>query len=84
MPRQASPPRLWKRSERRDKDGQITHAATWIILYRGQQFPTGARYVVEWHDRPVGRIGTTFRRLVKDAGLDSKVLPHTLRHTAAI
>ena len=41
MPRQAGPPRLWKRQERRDKAGHITHAATWIILDGGRQFSTG-------------------------------------------
>jgi len=43
----------------------------------------GYRYVVEWDGQPVSRVGTTFRRMVKAAGLDSKVTPHTLRHTAA-
>jgi len=43
----------------------------------------GFKYVVEWDGRPVARVGTTFRRLVQNAGLDSKVIPHTLRHTAA-
>ncbi len=41
MPRKASPPRLWKRPERRDKAGKITHAATWIILDGGRQISTG-------------------------------------------
>jgi integrase len=43
----------------------------------------GQRYVVEWDRRPVGRIGTTFRRTVEAAGLGAEVTPHTLRHTAA-
>jgi len=41
MPRQPSPPRLWRRPERRDKDGRITHAALWFILDGGRQFGTG-------------------------------------------
>jgi len=43
MPRRASPPRLWKRPERRDKAGKITHAAAWIILDGGRQFSTGVK-----------------------------------------
>jgi integrase len=41
MPRQASPPRLWKRPERRDKSGKLTHTSTWIILDGGRQISTG-------------------------------------------
>ena len=41
MPRKVQPPRLWKRPERRDKDGRLTHAATWVILDGGRQFSTG-------------------------------------------
>jgi integrase len=43
MPRPASPPRLWKRSARRDKAGNVTHAAAWIILDGGRQFSTGVK-----------------------------------------
>jgi integrase len=41
MPRQPSPPRLWKRPERRDKSGKLTHSAAWIILDGGRQISTG-------------------------------------------
>ena len=41
MSRQPSPPRLWKRPERRDKAGRVTHAALWFILDGGRQFGTG-------------------------------------------
>src|SRR5690348_14453608 len=41
MPRQPNPPRLWKRPERRDSEGRVTHTATWIILDGGRQFSTG-------------------------------------------
>ena len=41
MPRQQKPPRLWKRPERRDRDGRVTHAALWFILDGGRQFGTG-------------------------------------------
>ena len=43
----------------------------------------GARYVVEWNGRPVTWINAVFTECVKAAGLDGKVTPHTLRHTAA-
>lgn len=41
MPRHAKPPRLWKRPARRDRDGRVTHPATWIILDGGKQISTG-------------------------------------------
>jgi integrase len=41
------------------------------------------KHVVEWNGDPVVRIVKAFRRAVADAGLDSDVTPHTLRHTAA-
>jgi len=41
MPRQPNPPRLWKRPERRDKSGKLTHTSTWIILDGGRQITTG-------------------------------------------
>jgi integrase len=43
----------------------------------------GARYVVEWHGKPVTRVQISFNKAVVDAGLDGNVTPHTLRHTAA-
>ncbi len=41
------------------------------------------KHVVEWNGDPVARIVKAFRRAVADAGLNSDVTPHTLRHTAA-
>jgi integrase len=41
------------------------------------------KHIVEWNGHPVVRIVKAFRRAVADAGLDSDVTPHTLRHTAA-
>ena len=41
MPRQKQPPRLYPRSEQRDKDGRVVKAASWIILDGGRQFGTG-------------------------------------------
>jgi len=43
----------------------------------------GFKYVVEWDGKPVSRVGKTFNLCAKEAGLDGKVTPHTLRHTAA-
>ena len=44
----------------------------------------GAKYVVEYGGLPVKRVHTsTFRDLVSTAGLDRRVVIHTLRHTAA-
>src|SRR5215470_3614182 len=42
-----------------------------------------ARYVVEWEGRPVRWINEVFTKIVKDAGLEGVVTPHTLRRTAA-
>jgi integrase len=40
MPRRSKGARLWLRPARRDKAGTITHAATWLILDAGKQYPT--------------------------------------------
>ena len=40
-------------------------------------------HFVEWNGRPVASVKTAFNRAVKLAGLEGKVTPHTLRHTAA-
>lgn len=39
-------------------------------------------YVIEWDGEPVGKIRKAFAAAVKRAGLDGRVTPHTLRHTA--
>jgi integrase len=41
MPRQSKPPRLYLKREQRNASGQVTHAATWIIIDGGRQFGTG-------------------------------------------
>jgi hypothetical protein len=41
MPRDRNPPRLWKRPERRNSEGRVTHDARWFILDGGRQFGTG-------------------------------------------
>jgi integrase len=43
-------------------------------------------HFVEFNDQPINSVKTAFRRAVELAGLSSeggKVVPHTLRHTAA-
>lgn len=42
----------------------------------------GQRFAVEFNGKPVDRIDTAFRKLVKDCELDGDVVPHTFRHTA--
>jgi integrase len=39
-------------------------------------------YVIEWDGEPVKKIRKAFAAAVKRAGLDGRVTPHTLRHTA--
>lgn len=41
-------------------------------------------HVIEWAGRRVHNIQRAFRRAVARAGLDDKVTPNTLRHTAAV
>ena len=40
-------------------------------------------HFVEWYDKPVQSVTVGFRSAVRRAGLEGKVTPHTLRHTAA-
>lgn len=40
MPRRSKGARLWLRPARKDKSGAVTHAATWLILDAGKQYPT--------------------------------------------
>lgn len=42
----------------------------------------GQTHAVEFHGDSVERIDKAFRALVKEAGLGTDVVPHTLRHTA--
>ena len=39
-------------------------------------------YVIEWDGEPVKKIRKAFAAAVKRAGLDGRITPHTLRHTA--
>jgi integrase len=40
-------------------------------------------FFVEWNGEPIKSVKTAFKSAVRLTGLDSKVTPHTLRHTAA-
>jgi integrase len=40
-------------------------------------------FVIEWAGKPIKDINRSFNLAVKNAGLDRKVTPHVLRHTAA-
>lgn len=42
----------------------------------------GQTYAVEYAGKPIDRMDKAFRQLVKDCGLGTDVVPHTLRHTA--
>ncbi len=41
------------------------------------------QHIVEWNGLPVQSVKTAFQSAVRLAGLDGRVTPHTLRHTAA-
>src|SRR6185312_7405351 len=40
-------------------------------------------FLVEWHGKPVQSVKTGFAKALTLAGLEGKITPHTLRHTAA-
>lgn len=48
------------------------------LAYEGRQ----TDYVIEWDGEPVKKVRKAFAAAVKRAGLDGRVTPHTLRHTA--
>jgi integrase len=52
-------------------------------LRRWERKGISQKFVVEWNGNPVRRINKSFRTARKIAGLDSDVVPHVLRHTAA-
>jgi integrase len=52
-------------------------------LRRWHRFGISTHAVVEWNGRPVHSVRKGFAAAVKAAGLDKRVTPHTLRHTAA-
>lgn len=55
--------------------GLVAHLRRWKS--RGQ------RFAVEWNREPVKAIERAFANVVREAGLDTEVTPHVLRHTAA-
>lgn len=54
----------------------LAHLRRW--KHRG----ISTKAVIEWNGEPVLSVYAAFKRCVADAGLDDKVSPHTLRHTA--
>ena len=55
----------------------IVHMRRWVRLGLVKD------HFVEWNGKPVQSIKVGFKRAVSLAGLEGKVTPHTLRHTAA-
>jgi integrase len=51
-------------------------------MRRWQRLGIAKRYLVEWNGKPVRNIRKAFERARVAAGLDDKVIPHTLRDTA--
>jgi integrase len=52
-------------------------------LRRWHRIDPEAKHFVEFNGKPVASVKTAFKRAVRLAALDSKISPHTLRHTAA-
>ena len=52
-------------------------------LRRWRRLGIAAHAVVEWNGNPVGSVRKGFAAAVEAAGVDKRVTPHTLRHTAA-
>ena len=52
-------------------------------LRRWQARDIVRQHIVEWNGSPVQSVKTAFQSAVKLAGLNGRVTPHTLRHTAA-
>lgn len=55
----------------------LMHLRRWKRAYPEQ------RFVVEWRGKPVREVNNGFSRIVRLAGLEGDVVPHTLRHTCA-
>ena len=55
----------------------LAHIRRWVSKGIVQE------HVVEWHGQPIKSVKTAFKRAVQMAGLEGKVTPHVLRHTAA-
>ncbi|MCS0501560.1 tyrosine-type recombinase/integrase [Ancylobacter mangrovi] len=52
-------------------------------IRRWKETGVSREYLVEYHGAPVKSVKVAFARAVDLAGLDGKITPHTLRHTAA-
>ncbi|MBS7697825.1 MULTISPECIES: site-specific integrase [unclassified Chelatococcus] len=52
-------------------------------MRRWQAKGIAGEHFVQWNGKPVISVKTAFGTAVEKAGLDGKVTPHTLRHTAA-
>jgi integrase len=52
-------------------------------LRRWQRLGIAERAVVEWNGKPVRSVRKAFAAAVKAGGLDDRITPHVLRHTAA-
>ncbi len=58
-------------------DRLLAHMRRWYRL------GIATHAVVEWNGKPVGSVRKGFATAVRAAGLDKRVTPHVLRHTAA-
>lgn len=58
-------------------DRLLAHARRW------RRMDGDLRHVVQWNGAPVASIKKAFRSARTAAGLDAKVIPHSLRHTCA-
>ncbi|WP_246252061.1 site-specific integrase [Ancylobacter pratisalsi] len=58
-------------------DRLLAHIRRWKDMGISREYP------VEYHGQPVKSVKVAMARAVKLAGLDGRITPHTLRHTAA-
>jgi integrase len=54
-----------------------------VHLRRWHALGISKNAVVEWHGRSIESVKYGFARAVKESGIEKRVTPHTLRHTAA-
>jgi integrase len=74
------PPERAKKTRKRNPHAPI---ADRLLPHLRRWRDHGQRYVVEWGDEPVQRVGRTLKEIAIAAGLGDEVTPHVLRHTAA-
>jgi integrase len=58
----------------------LAHLRRWVRLAPKKR---PKNFFVEWDDKPVASVKTAFASAIRLAELPGKVVPHTLRHTAA-